>query len=41
MKVAVFGGTGFIGGYLTKALAERGHDPNQPSLSVSLPEGER
>ena len=27
MKVAVFGGTGFVGGYLIDALLARGHEP--------------
>ncbi len=27
MKVAVFGGTGFVGGYLLDALVEHGHEP--------------
>ena len=27
MKVAIFGGTGFVGGYLVDALLEAGHEP--------------
>ncbi len=27
MRVALFGGTGFVGGYLTEALLEQGHEP--------------
>ena len=28
MRVAIIGGTGFVGGYLTDALLEAGHDPS-------------
>lgn len=44
MKIALFGGTGFVGGYLVRALLEAGHEPSvlvRPGSEKKLVESDR